>query len=267
MRPFSLRAALLRALALSAAGLAVACSQHTPATPAPPRRPRRRLRTPRSRGGWSPRSPVTGRSATWRSCSASPTATAATVPWARPATTRAWSTSPGRCATPATRWRRRVHRAVVLGPGCAPHRGRSRDRGDGARVLPRHTGRRDQRAAGGGGAGRDVGLRGRGLRERARRRRRTGTAGGVPVRGQVDQRRGGARGRGARGEQRGRAARPGHPRRRHRRPADRRAQQGGRRHARREARRSGDPDARDDDRGAVEPQRDRPDPHGNPTTW
>src|SRR5512133_975059 len=35
MRPFPLRAALLRALALSAAGLAVACSQHTPATPAP----------------------------------------------------------------------------------------------------------------------------------------------------------------------------------------------------------------------------------------
>ena len=35
MRPFSPRAALLRALALSAAGLAMACSQQTPATPAP----------------------------------------------------------------------------------------------------------------------------------------------------------------------------------------------------------------------------------------
>ena len=46
--------------------------------------------------------------------------------------------------------------------------------------------------------------------------------------------------------------------------ADRRAEQGGRRRARRAARRSGDPGARDDDRGAVEPQRDRPDHHGQP---
>ena len=35
-----------------------------------------------------------------------------------------------------------VHRAVVLRAGRAPHRRRRRDRGDGARVLPRHPGRR-----------------------------------------------------------------------------------------------------------------------------
>ena len=62
----------------------------------------------------------------------------------------------------------RVHRAVVLGAGRAPHRGRTprpRRRRSGSPPPHRPAG---SRAAGGAGAGRDVGLRGRRLREACR---------------------------------------------------------------------------------------------------
>ena len=115
-----------------------------------------------------------------------------------------------------------VHRAVVLGAGRAAHRRRRTDGGDGARVLP---------ATPPGGLTAPLavlaqdetsGCEAADFAGVPAGRRRADPAGDVPVRGEVDQRRGGAGGRGARGEQPGRAARPGHARRRRRRRCRRR---------------------------------------------